>query len=128
MSIKFFFCFIILTGTMLFSSCDKEEQVKTHEYIFLSVDTSGITENSVILKWTKSTAVDFDHYQLHKSKVRGFVPSSSTFIKDIANQNQTKDTVFPLLSGTTYYFKLRMFTKDANATESNEATARTLSP
>ncbi len=122
----FLLCLIIVSGIFIFSACEEEEKAVTREYILLGVDTAGITESSVILKWTRSNSVSFDHYQIHRSKVRGFTTSSSTFIKDIYNQNTTRDTVFPLLAGTTYFFKLKLFTKDGNATESNEASAKTL--
>ena len=128
MTFKQFFSSLLIASTVIFLfACQEEEQLKIHEYIFCSIDTASITDNSVVLKWTRSNAVDFNHYQVHRSKVRGFSPSSSSFLRDIYNREQTKDTVFPLLAGSTYFFKVLLFTQDGSSTESNEASAKTIS-
>ncbi len=124
---QFIFSLLVSVAVLFLFACQEEEQLKIHEYIFLNVDTASITDNSVVLKWTRSNAVDFNYYQVHRSKVRGFTPSSSSSLKDIYNREQTKDTVFPLLAGTTYFFKVLLFTQDGTSTESNEASAKTIS-
>ena len=88
-------------------------------------DPTDITDSSMMLAWDQNKDTDFDHYELHMSKVKGFTPSGSTVKVTVDNQTVTITPVKALAVETTYYFKLRVVDKDGLTNDSNEVSGTT---
>jgi hypothetical protein len=88
---------------------------------------TNITTSSVDLSWTQNTDTDFKQYEIHKSTISGFTPSSSTLVQTITNKSTMNATVNGLAQGTTYYFKIRVVNTANLFSDSNERNATTTS-
>ena len=87
---------------------------------FESASTTSIT-----ISWTKNTDPNFNRYEIHMSTSSGFMPSNTTLVKTITNQNTVSWEVTGLTEDAEYYFKLRVYDTDNQYSDSNEINAKT---
>jgi outer membrane protein assembly factor BamB len=92
-----------------------------------------IRETSLVLSWNKSTATDFDRYEVHRSSFSGFIPSQLTLHLPGGNITDVNKLVLNLTGlnySTHYYFKLRVWDKGIPQmfNDSNEVEATTATP
>jgi len=92
-----------------------------------------IRETSLVLSWNKSTATDFDRYEVHRSSFSGFIPSQLTMHLPGGNITDVNKLVLNLTGlnySTHYYFKLRVWDKGVPQmfNDSNEVEATTATP
>jgi hypothetical protein len=80
---------------------------------------SGATTAQINLTWTESdlNPLQFDRYELHRSDVPGFTPVSGTLLESFINILQTDFEVLGLSPGTTYYFCVRVWDKNAHVAQ-----------
>ena len=112
---------LALLSLILFSSCEKDPEVKTIEYVYLGIDS--VTVTSVYLHWTQSHSDIFKEYQVHYSKKQGFAPSSGTLYKIFSNRYTTSTSVDTLVTNQPYYFRVRLVKSDATTVDSEEEAA-----
>ncbi len=91
-----------------------------------TITIESSSTNSVTISWTKNTGTNFDKYEIHKSTTSGFTPSNTTLVKTITNQNTISWEITGLTEDTEYYFKLRVYDKNSQYSDSNEISAKTL--
>jgi sugar lactone lactonase YvrE len=88
---------------------------------------SEITENSVLLEWSKNNDADFDRYEVHRSTTRNFNPAPATVIRNITERNILILNATGLKPATQYYFKVAVYDIAGQGNKSNEVRAKTLS-
>jgi parallel beta-helix repeat protein len=84
---------------------------------------SIITENSLRLDWTESTATDFKNYTIYQSNLQGNIGNP---IYTITTRSTTSYDVTGLTSNTTYYFVIRVCDTGGLYADSNQVPATTL--
>lgn len=81
-----------------------------------------ITEDSVLLNWTKSEDTDFDRYEIYQSTSSGIL---GAVVATIADKETTSCRLPELSSDTTYYFTVRVIDSSGLYTDSNQLEAKT---
>ncbi len=84
-----------------------------HEPIYVIPD-------GALLDWTENKDPDFAFYEVHVSETPGFKPSNETLVTTIYDNSTTQYTVRGLVSGHTYYFKIRVYDTENLYSDSNE--------
>jgi hypothetical protein len=72
-------------------------------------DPEEITETSAILKWQKSTDLEFEKYDIHQGNNKDFQPSKSNLIASIKDQKLTSFTLNGLKPKGDYVYKILVY-------------------
>jgi hypothetical protein len=84
---------------------------------------TNITENSLRLSWSESTATDFKNYTVYQSDLQGNIGNP---IHTITSRSTTSYDVTELTFNTTYHFVIRVYDTGGLYADSNQVTATTL--
>ena len=89
-----------------------------------------VRETSVCLQWNQSQETDFGSYEVHRSTLSSFIPSSTTLAMNITSRTLTEANMTGLAYSTRYFFKIRVWDNGDPAmfNISNEVEATTATP
>ncbi len=87
-------------------------------------DPTGITSNSIVLTWSRSSDTDFAAYQLYYDTSPA-VTENSTLATTITDNNLNSHTVTGLSAITTYYFRVYVMDSASQTTGSNVVSGAT---
>lgn len=82
------------------------------------------TSNSIPLAWTKNTDSQFSSYKIYRSLTPG-VTENSVLVTTLFNSNDNFYTDNNLQSGTTYYYRVFVYSSSGVGSGSNEISATT---
>lgn len=85
---------------------------------------TAISPTSFSLRWSESTAQDFERYLLYRSGTPG-VDTTALLVADIAQKDQRQTSVTGLVENTTYYFRVFVQDRSGLRTPSDELQATT---
>jgi len=91
----------------------------------VTVTMGTVDYTTAALSWTQFTDLNFAGYEVHKGSTTGFTPGTTTNIMNITSIGTTTYTVTGLLSGSTYYFKVRVYNTNKYYGDSNEVAVKT---
>lgn len=90
-----------------------------------TLTSESASTTSITISWTKNTDSNFNRYEIHMSASSRFIPSNTTLVKTLTNQNTVSWEVTGLTENTEYYFKLRVYDTNNQYSDSNEINAKT---
>ena len=79
----------------------------------------GFTINSVQLSWSPNTDPDYATYEIHRSVIRLFTPSSDTLMYTILNRSLTDFSLTNIYKPYSYYYRLRTVDTAGYVADSN---------
>jgi len=121
----------VVDKTNLFSDSNEESVVTLPNTSPAAVSLYGpdnVTADSMDIEWSESAAGDFSRYEVYRSEIGNFSPTSVLLAAQVTDRLSVVYRAIGLKPSTTYHFKVRVVDTGDLTNDSNEVSDTTKGP